>query len=606
MVSASAVRDYLAELVHPSVAGDEVEAARHQGFIASHLAGGVLAFAALPLVLLARGGVPSSTELIAFAWLVAPIVAALDLSRTGRLDRAHLISAISLAGLIFVIAAITGGVSSFAIVWLAIVPFEAAFSNCRRVIGAATAAAVGVTVALAGLGYMGSLPEPIALGAGSEAVLSFIALLAAALYSGGLAARWETIQSRIRKVGRDNEERYAVLARNMSDLITRHSLNGRVVFASPAAETLLGLPSRNLIGQGLFERVHVADRPAYLTALSDASRLGQSSSVEFRMRRATEAGESGQDLRAPEHVWVEMRAHCMDNAGTEIVAVTRDISDRKAQESELLAAREEADRANAAKGRFLASMSHELRTPLNAIIGFSEILSTEGLAHLDDERRKEYAGLIHGSGLHLLEVVNGILDMSKIESGAFAVLPEPFALGPVIDNCTQLFALKAAAARVHVAIDIEPMLPELVADRRACKQVLLNLLSNAIKFTPAGGRITVSARHEDGETVMAVSDTGVGISEEDLPWLGQAFYQARGSYDRPYEGTGLGLSVVKGLMDLHGGRLDIESKLGEGTCVSVRFGCTSGPKPADALPAPERLKTGRAAEIRETGVQLRA
>lgn len=595
MVFASAVRDYLGELVHPSAAVDEVEAARHRAFIGSHLAGGVLAFAALPFVILARGGVPTSTELVIFAWLIMPILAALDLSRCGRLDRAHLISALSLAGLILIVSAISGGLSSFAVVWLAIVPFEAAFSNSRRVIAIATGAAASVAAILLGLSATGALPAPLGLGGHGEA-MSFLALVAAALYAGGLAARAASIQSRIKKVERDQGDRYQMLADNMSDLITRHQPNGRVTFASPAAERLIGAPARMLMAQGLFERVHVADRPAYLTALSDASRLGRSSSVEFRLRRH---GDS--DRAAPEYLWVEMRAQAGAGAA-EIVAVTRDIGERKVQEAELTAAREEADRANAAKGRFLASMSHELRTPLNAIIGFSELLANDALADLDDARRREYAGLIHSSGLHLLEVVNGILDMSKIDSGNFTVIPEPFELAPVIDNCAQLFTLKAENARVKMNVSCPNDLPELVADRRACKQVLLNLMSNALKFTPAGGRIEVSARVDGAETVIEVTDTGVGIAEADLKWLGQAFFQARSSYDRPYEGTGLGLSVVKGLVDLHGGRLDIESRLGHGTRVSVRL-ATSGRMESGKKAEPIRI--GRAA-ARGEGVQLSA
>ena len=219
------------------------------------------------------------------------------------------------------------------------------------------------------------------------------------------------------------EDRYRLLARNMTDVITRHARNGTVQFVSPAAEPLFATKVQDLLGHGLFERVHVADRPAYLTALADSTSLGESRSVEFRVRKATPEGA------AAKFVWVEMRCRALDEAvgeGTgarEVVGVMRDITTRKEQEVALEEARAEAERANAAKSRFLATMSHELRTPLNAIIGFSEMLTNEGSMMIDAKRRHDYAHLINNSGHHLLSVVNGILDMSKIESGNFEITP---------------------------------------------------------------------------------------------------------------------------------------------------------------------------------------
>jgi cell cycle sensor histidine kinase DivJ len=394
-------------------------------------------------------------------------------------------------------------------------------------------------------------------------------------YAAGLALRWDTVQKKLAETRQSKEARYQLLAENMTDLVTRHAPNGAVVFASPASERLLGADVGELQGRGLFERVHVADRPAYLTALSDASR-GGACSAEFRVRKI-EQNMTGTLYTAPaSFVWVEMRCRPLESAAGEVqsghvIAITREISDRRAHEGSLEQARVEADRANAAKGKFLASMSHELRTPLNAIIGFSELLANEELARLDDKRRQEYAGLIHDSGLHLLAVVNGILDMSRIESGNFSIVAEPFSIPPVIDSCMQLFALKAESASVRLTADFRRDLPELMADKRACKQILINLLSNAIKFTPDGGEVRVSVHEEDAALRIEVADTGVGISSEDLPYLGNSFFQARSSYDRPYEGTGLGLSVVKGLVGLHGGSFDVESELGKGTCVTIRL-----------------------------------
>jgi two-component system, cell cycle sensor histidine kinase DivJ len=251
--------------------------------------------------------------------------------------------------------------------------------------------------------------------------------------------------------------------------------------------------------------------------------------------------------------------------------VMRDVTERKAQEQAVEEARSEAERANAAKSLFLATMSHELRTPLNAIIGFSEMLMNEEAMKIDAARRQDYAHLINDSGQHLLSVVNGILDMSKIETGKFEITPEPFAVGPVITSCCDLLALKARDAGIDLVVRIGDNLPEINADKRALKQILLNLVSNAIKFTDRGGRVTVGARTEIAMVTLTVEDNGVGIAEQDIPRLGDPFFQARGSYARPYDGTGLGLSIVKGLIELHGGTMEIASRLNDGTRITVRL-----------------------------------
>ncbi len=217
-----------------------------------------------------------------------------------------------------------------------------------------------------------------------------------------------------------------------------------------------------------------------------------------------------------------MRCRAVDQAigdGTaerEVVAVMRDITGRKEQEAALEEARAEADRANAAKSRFLATMSHELRTPLNAIIGFSEMLTKEGSLMIDAKRRHDYAHLINDSGHHLLSVVNGILDMSKIESGNFEITPEPFAPRQVIEECCGLLGYKAREMGIDLVTDLPEGLPDIVADKRSLHQIMLNLVSNAIKFTKRGGKITVSARSDAANITVVVEDTGVGIGDRGL------------------------------------------------------------------------------------------
>ncbi len=253
----------------------------------------------------------------------------------------------------------------------------------------------------------------------------------------------------------------------------------------------------------------------------------------------------------------------------EVVAVMRDVTDRKLQEQALELARSAAERADAAKTRFLATMSHELRTPLNAIIGFSEMLMQEQVLVLNAARRREYAQLINDSGQHLLSVVNGILDMSKMESGNFELTPEPFAPRVALINCCNLLALRARENGVDLSADVPQDLPMVTGDPRAFKQIVLNLVSNAIKFTERGGHVTVSAGVDGARLLLRITDTGVGIAADDLKRIGDPFFQAGKTYQRRHEGTGLGLSIVKSLVTLHGGEMSIESKIDEGTTVTI-------------------------------------
>jgi len=580
---------YVDALVYPAARQDALTAARHRAFIAPRLVFSFVALAAFP-VFIALRGVPSALELGVFAWLVAPILVAYFLSRTGRYEAAHVLSSLALTGLVTAVAIYNGGILSFAAIWLVVVPLEASLSASRRVVALASIFAL----AAAGLMLLAGAYDLIPPAASSNGALAALGVVSAALYATGLALGAEQLARTSVWLRYAEEDRYRLLARNMTDVITRHDRSGAVLFISPAAETLFATAPGALSGHGLFDHVHVADRPAFLTALADASAHGEDRSVEFRIRRG------GDGIEASRFVWVEMRCRPLDDdtgapAGErEVVAVMRDISERKVHEQAMEIARAEQERANLSKSRFLATMSHELRTPLNAIIGFSEMLTKQDLV-VQPERRLEYARLINESGHHLLSVVNGILDMSKMETGNFEITPEPFAPAPVVTGCCDLLALKARDSGVEIRAKLPGDLPEIVGDRRAFNQILINLMSNAIKFTPRGGSVTVSAHRDGGSIAVSVEDTGVGIGEADLPRLGEAFFQARGTYDRRHDGTGLGLSIVKGLVKLHGGDIDIRSRLGEGTRVTVRLpiDCEGHKAPAD----PIRLVTERAGDL---------
>ena len=559
-------------MLHPSARVDALTGARHRAFMAPRLLGSLAALAAFPVYLALRGA-PNAIEVAAFAWLIAPILLSYFLSRTGRYESAQILSSIALAGLIMMTAVFTGGIDSFAAIWLIVLPIEAALSASRRIVGFASALALGCVALLIAMSGFDLLP---AHAGGPHGVLMAFGIASATLYAAGLAFGAESLTRTSVALLNDEEDRYRLLARNMSDVISRHHRNGAVQFISPAAEALVGTSAQRLLGQGLFDRVHVADRPAYLTALSDAGRGGESRSVEFRLRRDVAHRHDRLRPSAGEFIWVEMRCRPMEESAdkratrdAEVVAVLRDVTDRKMQEQALADARAEAERADESKSRFLATMSHELRTPLNAIIGFSEMIVQDDVLMIDAAKRHEYAQLINDSGHHLLSVVNGILDMSKLESGSFEIDPAPFAPRPALINCCNLLALKARENGIDLVTDAPKDLPDVNGDLRAFKQILLNLVSNAIKFTERGGMVSVAASVEDDRLVLAVSDTGVGIASDDLKRIGDPFFQAGSTYQRRHEGTGLGLSIVKSLVAMHHGEIKVQSRIGEGTRITV-------------------------------------
>ena len=362
---------------------------------------------------------------------------------------------------------------------------------------------------------------------------------------------------------------YRHLIEHVQDAVIRFASDGEILLASLSSETLFGCRRYELTGSGLGERLHVMDRPAYLTAFADANQGGETRHIEVRMRQ--------DDPRAaaalPRFVWVEISFSPVIDAQTEgarheVVALFRDITARKDNEAAMQQARREAEEASSAKSRFLATMGHELRTPLNAIVGFSEMM-TSGIGGELSSTHREYAGLIHQSGKHLLEVVRMLLDMSRIEAGKFELQNEPFRPQDIVEPCFAMVETMAEEREVRLISSIEDNLPLLHADERACRQILLNLVSNAIKFSYPGSTVSVTMRRQGQSLNLSVIDQGVGMAPESLARIGEAFFQAQSGHTRTYEGTGLGLSIVKGLVDLHEGTLRAMSEIGAGTTLTV-------------------------------------
>jgi len=558
-------------LTHESVAFRPVELARQRAFIVTRLTVAASVLFSAPAWILVHGA-PSSAEAGVFALALTPLVAVTALARTGALRPAQMISIFGWLALAVVIHSTTQGYDAVSLMLMTIALLEAALTLDVG-LGAAVAVAAIVLLALDVMLQDTAADSVTSLQASDMMIFVTPLLFYVAMLSiNALGA--EKVRER---TDRRNARDLRLLTDAIGDMVIHLDRSGAVSSIVGVTHKSYGLERRDLIGRGFFQRVHVGDRPAFLKLVSDAIASETASNALLRLQVGTAPSASGEfvepvfnyfDARAcPVDVRTESEVDSLDP----VVCILRDVTAEKRAEAEIAAAHEERERAAVSKTRFLANVSHELRTPLNAIIGFSEMLANEDLVPTDPAKRREYAQIISGSGHHLLEVVNTILDMSKIEAGSMQLFPEPFAVPALVDQCCDMMQLKADQSGVKLARDYGEEVDEIVGDRRACKQIILNLLSNAVKFTPAGGRVTARVRPEGNSLAIGVFDSGIGISSSDLARLGDPFFQASASHDRAYEGTGLGLSVVRGLVGLHGGSITVESAPRNGTSVTVRL-----------------------------------
>ena len=515
----------------------------------------------LPLVLL-----PAFSPMVALAAGAAgaalPLIVASVLSGTGSRPAAGGAALLLSAAAIAALSGSSGGMFSPFAAWAGVVPLAAALSG-RTWRWLAAGLAAGLAACFPAI--LLATPAPAAPG---MLLAAGLPLAVAAAYA--LARLSIAVEQRLRERAAAQEAgAHAVAAPldRLAGLVTVHDLKGNVleVHGTDAAACRQWL--RQPMGRGFYQQIHVADRLAFMQAIDRIRQGDGNASVALRMHDLKPEGPADRLV----HLETDLAAIAGPDGTPLILAQSRDVTSRSAAAAGLGQRAEAAERANVAKTRFLTAITHEFRTPLNAILGFSEVLAEEHFGTFESEKQREYVGLIRQSGDHLLSLVNSMLDMSRIEAGRYELSLETFSVADAVGRCESMLALQAGRRGVFLTSRVSRGCGEVTADRRAISQILINLVANAIKFTEKGGVVTIDAERHGDRLRLSVSDTGIGIAAENIEMIGQPFMRLEAGPVCKGEGTGLGLSLVKGLVALHGGAFAISSVLGEGTVVRVEI-----------------------------------
>jgi len=577
----------LQTLLRPSIGEQSAHFQAHRRYLDGQLGLAIACLTILPVVLLTLG---------AQTPLVAVLGGVLGLSLLGIISVTHLKS-LTLPNLAWALGT-ASGVMMFAAFHQA---FVAGVAVCLCVLGFEGGLRDGMRGVLVGLALSlaAALLTLVAKPVGTPHAFMMSAAPWVLVAFGGAFCVWTGIRISHRFVSAETKlqrerDRFHLMADHSTDLITRHNARGRTMFASAASTQIIGFAPKALLDTGLLEKIHLQDRVQFLRAISRAANEGQTSCMKLRIRARLSD--------TPDWVHVEMRCRpfATANGGRDgAVISSRDITAEIVANQQIQMAEAEAKAANAAQRRFLMTMSHELRTPLSAIIGFSDMLSLKGTEAPSADQQKDYVEIIQQSGLHLLQVVNGLLDLSRIEAGKYELTLERFHLSEIAQTSIRMLSMQARDAKVHVRLQAAEDLPQITADRGAVQQVLINLVSNAIKFSRPEGRVAIDIKLSGRSFQVRVKDEGIGISADGVEKLGEPFWQAESGSARSHEGSGLGLSVVRGLVDLHHGSVGFKSKPGLGTTVTVVLPVTAGkaqPVPEDADRSLVRLSSSALAE----------
>ncbi|MGD9541391.1 sensor histidine kinase [Methylocystis sp.] len=559
----------LSAAVHERVAGRPVEEARHRAFIVARLvlAGCILLAATLFVIF---HGAPTARESAIFVFAQIPLISVVVLSQTRDLRIARSLSIGGWLATAIAVRALMPGYDAISVALLLVALIESALTPEIGVVIVIEVVAIAVLALIAGQNLRASHALLTEHAAAAGFLAATLLLYVAALVYG--AVRVETIRARTEA---RSDRDLMLLTGAVGDILLHLDRAGVVNAVMGERHRAFDLNRRDLIGREFIQRIHVADRPAFLQLVSDAFDGRPTAILAVRVQLGVACNPSGGFVE-PVFAYFEARMRRAPseagNGGPDaVLCALRDANAGIEADIALAAAHAAAERARPSNVRLLADVSHELRTPLNAIIGFSQMLATNEISPPEPAKQREYASIISDSGRHLLEIVNSIMDMSKIESGVMEIEPESFALQTLADQCCDMMQLQADHSGVRLARDYDEALGEIVADRRACRQILINLLSNAVKFTPRGGAVKLRLQADGDQAIIAVADDGVGVAPCDLARLGDPFFQARASSDRRHEGTGLGLSMVRGLVGLHDGSITVESGPQAGTTVSVRL-----------------------------------
>jgi cell cycle sensor histidine kinase DivJ len=575
--------------LHERVAGRPVEEARHRAFIVARLFVGACILLAAPLAVILHGA-PTANEFIIFLLAQIPLVSVIVLSRTGDLRIARTLSIGGWLATATAVRALMPGYDAFSVALLLVALIESALTPEIGAMVVVEVVAIAVLALIAGQNLRASrellTQHPAATGLLAATLLAYVA----ALVFG--AVRVEKTRARAE---RPNDLDLMLLPGAVGDILLHLDRAGFVRAVAGKRHRAFDLNRRDLVGREFIQRVHVADRPAFLQLVSDAFDGKPTATTAVRVQIGVASNPSGGFVE-PVFAYFEARMRrAPSDGGTgapdAVLCALRDANAGIEADIAFAAACAAAERARPSNVRLLADVSHELRTPLNAIIGFSQMLATNEVTPPEPSKQREYASIISDSSHHLLAIVNSILDISKIESGAMDIEPESFALQTLADQCCDMMQLIADQSGVRLAREYAETLGEIVADKRACRQIMINLLSNAVKFTPRGGNVRLLLQADGNQAIISVADDGMGIAASDLARLGDPFFRARASFDRRQDGTGLGLSMVRGLVGLHDGSITVESGPLAGTTVCVRLpldcrqrrGATDGPAKIEAI-----------------------